>query len=126
MEKKKTILVVDDEEIVRDLLSYSLTEQGYLVLTAENGHAALEIFSTHNVACDLAIVDLSMPGMTGIEVCEKLKAIHPAQRVMLSTGSYSSEEDIEKLKNIGICHILRKPFNMIGLITLLKNELECQ
>ena len=123
MEMKKTILVVDDDEIICSLLKLSLTEQGFRVLTAENGFAALDTFTRNGSACDLVIVDMSMPGMTGLEVCERLKGIQPLQKVILSTGNYVSEEDIEEFRNYGICHVIRKPFNINDFISFLKNEM---
>lgn len=122
----KTILVVDDEEIVRDLLRYALSEEGYNVLTAENGFEALDIIRNPDCRCNLAIIDFSMPGMDGIELSGKIRAELPEQKVMMSTGSYSTEEEISELKKKGIADVIRKPFNIAELLVLIEKELGCQ
>ncbi|MDX1651274.1 MAG: response regulator transcription factor [Brumimicrobium sp.] len=67
----KNILIVDDEEEIRELLSYNLEKEGFKVLTAENGLKALEILEEHTV--DLILLDVMMPEMDGIEVCHHIR-----------------------------------------------------
>jgi two-component system alkaline phosphatase synthesis response regulator PhoP len=69
----KQILIVDDEEEIRDLLSYNLKKEGFEVFEAEDGKAAL-VFLEKN-AVDLILLDVMMPGMDGIEVCEKIRLL---------------------------------------------------
>jgi CheY-like chemotaxis protein len=121
----KTILIVDDEEIVRELLEYALEEEGFEVLTAENGFQAIEMFGDSSLSCDLAIVDFSMPGMDGLEVCRKMAEMRPSQKLMISTGSYSTDEEIEEIKKNGILEVIRKPFNVSDVLRLLNDQLGC-
>jgi len=66
-----SILIIDDEEDIRELLSYNLKKEGYSVLTAENGEIGLGIMKDHHP--DLIILDVMMPGMDGIEVCDAIR-----------------------------------------------------
>jgi two-component system, cell cycle sensor histidine kinase and response regulator CckA len=122
---EKTILVVDDDQIIRDLLRYSFSEQGFHVLTAENGFDALDLFADEAFRCDFAIIDQSMPGMTGMDFCRQLRELRPVLKIIISTGGYASESDFEDVKALGIIRLIRKPFNLGDLIALLKSELGC-
>jgi two-component system cell cycle sensor histidine kinase/response regulator CckA len=84
--KKKTILVVDDEKIIRDLLSRILDKLGYNVIIAEDGRQAMDIFKKRNADIDLVIIDLLMPEMNGRETTAGLKAINPDVAILLSSG----------------------------------------
>ncbi len=125
MDTEKKILVVDDEEIVRELLIDVLSESGFQVMTAENGLVGLDLFRQPDRKYDLVIVDMSMPGMDGIEVCRELRKIDPAQKIMMATGNYSTDDELAELKKIGIDQILRKPFNLNAMVSLLRSELGC-
>ena len=80
------ILVVDDEEIVRSVLTTMLQRMGYTVLTAGSGEEALAVYRAHGHSVDLAIIDMIMPGMDGEATFDALKAIDPHIKVILSTG----------------------------------------
>lgn len=66
-----SILIIDDEEDIRELLSYNLKKEGYTVLTAENGEIGLGLMKEHHP--ELIILDVMMPGMDGIEVCDAIR-----------------------------------------------------
>lgn len=66
-----TILVIDDEEDIRELLCYNLKKEGYIVYSAENGEKGLASMNANKP--DLIILDVMMPGMDGIEVCEAIR-----------------------------------------------------
>lgn len=125
MDTEKKILVVDDEEIVRQLLVEVLSESGFQVIAAENGIAGLDHFRQPDCRYDHVIVDMSMPGMNGMEVCRELKKINPDQKIMVATGNYSTDDELAEMKKTGIAHVLRKPFNLNELISLLKSERGC-
>ena len=84
--EKKRVLVVDDEQIICELLSKLLSKIGYDVIVAENGQDAVEKFSQNPTDIDLAIIDLSMPDMNGLETLSKLKSIDENITVLLSSG----------------------------------------
>ena len=85
MKKKAKILVVDDEVIIRESLRDWLSDVGHLMLTAENGPQALEIIQKEKPA--VAIVDLVMPGMDGIELLKRAKEISPSIEVVIITAA---------------------------------------
>src|SRR5262245_36409653 len=83
---KATVLIVDDEPLVRDLLSRILERDGYSVLTAADGQQALQLASEHGDAIDLLVSDIQMPGMTGIELAKQLNRFLPNLPVLLMSG----------------------------------------
>ena len=87
---KKTILVVDDEEIICDLLSGILNKLGYNIIIAGSGQQAVDLFSRKHSKIDLAIVDLFMPEMDGRETMAQMKSIDPNVIILLSSGQHET------------------------------------
>jgi two-component system cell cycle sensor histidine kinase/response regulator CckA len=87
---RETILLVDDEEMIRKVGSAILARYGYQVLLAEDGQHAVEVYREHAAGIDLVILDLMMPRMSGRDAFRRLLAINPAARVLFSSG-YSGE-----------------------------------
>ncbi len=85
---KKTILVVDDEEIICDLLSGILNKLGYNVIIAGSGQQAVDLFSRKHSEIDLAIIDLFMPEMDGRKIMTHMKSIDPNVIILLSSGQH--------------------------------------
>lgn len=108
----ESILLIDDEEMILDSLRMILSQEGYAVDCARNGGEALDILKTHTY--DLVITDIRMPGMSGLEVVERVKASLPDQKVMMITG-YGSLETAVKAQHRGVCDYLLKPFNLQDL-----------
>ena len=75
-----TVLIVDDEEDIRQILAYNLIKEGFTVMTASRGDEALELI--YKQKPDLILLDVMMPGMDGIEVCEAIKA-NPANNSII-------------------------------------------
>jgi DNA-binding NtrC family response regulator len=107
MKKKIKILVVDDEAIIRESLRDWLGDVGYQALTAENGFQALEIIEKEKPG--VAIVDLVMPGMDGIELLKRAKEISPSIEVIIITAYGSIPTAIAAMKE-GAYDYLEKPF----------------
>jgi two-component system response regulator AtoC len=105
--KKVKILVVDDETIVRESLSDWLKDVGYQVFTAENGHKALEMIEKEMPG--IMIADLVMPGMDGIELMKKAKALQPKIEVIIITAYASIPTAITAMKE-GAYDYIEKPF----------------
>ena len=103
------ILVVDDEESIRDLLKLVLTEEGYWVITASGGEEAIEYLEGQRF--DLVITDLVMAKVNGVAVLRAAKGIDPSYPVMVITG-YPSVETVTKLVRLGAGDYLTKPFNI--------------
>ncbi|MBI5577337.1 MAG: sigma-54-dependent Fis family transcriptional regulator [Deltaproteobacteria bacterium] len=108
MEKSVNILVVDDEEIVRDSLSSWLEEDGYAVEAVESGKRALERLPVKN--WDLMLVDLKMPGMDGIQLMEEVRKTHPDMLIIIMTA-YATVDTAVKAMKTGAYDYFVKPFN---------------
>lgn len=104
-EPKVSILIVDDEESIRRILALSLADDGYDVTTAADGRQALESFRAHRP--DIVITDIKMPGMSGIELLEKIKAEHSDTEVIMITGHGDMQTAIESLKKDAVDFITK-------------------
>ncbi len=101
-----TLLLVDDDEVLRERLGKALRERGFEVTTAESGEAAIAV--ARRDAPEFAVVDLRMPGASGIEVLDALRAIDPATRVLMLTGYGSIATAVEATRR-GAVGYLSKP-----------------
>ncbi len=119
----ETILLVDDEYEFRDVGEEMLREFGYEVITAVNGQEACRIFALEKETIDLVILDMIMPIMGGGETFDRLKAIKPAIRVLLSSG-YSADSEAANILNRGCDGFIQKPFRMIELSKKIRELLE--
>lgn len=117
------ILVVDDEENQRDMLAGSLKKQGYAVEAAESGKVALELAGQKHF--ELALVDLKMPEMDGIELLEKLKEQNPEMQVIMMTAYKTVESAVEAMQK-GAYHYISKPINLNELKLNIKKALNNQ
>lgn len=109
----ETILIVDDEPSLRELLEEILQTHGYKVLAAENGNAALEILKHKQV--DLIISDVIMPGMDGYELSQKVRDKYPQVKIQLASG-FSDDRHIKNDKYELHSSILNKPFDRQQLL----------
>jgi len=114
------ILVVDDEEIIRNVAKNILESLGYEVVTAENGKMGLEVFEKQKDEIDLVILDMIMPQMNGRECFEEIMKLSSDAKVVLSSG-FSRDEDINELKKQGLSGFLRKPFHSAELSRVVKD-----
>ncbi|GAH63841.1 unnamed protein product, partial [marine sediment metagenome] len=105
---QKNILVVDDDKSVRTTFSSVLRKEGYRVTAVENGYEAIKAIDEESF--DLALVDLRMPGLDGIEVLEKIKSRRPKTRVIIYTGYGSVTTAVEAIRK-GAADYLSKPFS---------------
>ena len=118
---KVSILLVDDEESIRRILAISLTDDGYDVTTAADGREALELFRSRPP--DIVITDIKMPGMSGIELLDKIKAEHPDTEVIMITGHGDMQTAIESLKKDAV-DFITKPIHDDVLAIALKRARE--
>ncbi len=123
MDPKVNILVVDDEEIVRDSLASWLEEDGYEVEAVENGMKALERLPLKEWS--LALVDLKMPGMDGIQLMEEIKKTRPDMTVIIMTA-YATVDTAVKAMKRGAYDYTVKPFNPEDLSMTIRKILEHQ
>jgi CheY-like chemotaxis protein len=111
---KETILLVDDEDMIWDVIIDMLQELGYTVILAANGREAIEIYRANPGQIDLVLLDMVMPEMDGYAAFFELKKIDPKVRVLLSSG-YVSEEEARSVLDAGAAGFLRKPYRMVDL-----------
>lgn len=117
---KVKILVVDDEENIRELLVEVLSFEGYETEEAEDGNSAIEKIEQKNY--DLVITDLIMPDVDGLEVLKRAKELYPDIVVLLMTGQATMESAISSLK-LGANDFITKPFEITPLIQTLEKNL---
>ncbi|OGV81775.1 MAG: hypothetical protein A3K19_26275 [Lentisphaerae bacterium RIFOXYB12_FULL_65_16] len=110
----ETILLVDDEDMIWDVIIDMLQQMGYSVILAGNGLEAVETYQANPGQIDLVILDMVMPKLDGHEAFFQLKAMDPNVRVLLSSG-YVSEEDAADVLAAGALGFLQKPYRMADL-----------
>ncbi|MFH1755631.1 MAG: response regulator transcription factor [Candidatus Latescibacterota bacterium] len=107
---QKTILAVDDEQDILELLEYNLSKEGYKVLTAESGESALDIIRKNMP--DLIVLDLMLPGMDGLEICRVAKENPQTKHIPIVMLTAKGEEaDIVAGLEIGAEDYITKPFS---------------
>lgn len=120
--EQNTILVVDDEETISDVTQELLEFLGYRVLVASSGRQALKIARDPAKRIDLVILDMVMPVMGGEEVFERIRAVHPEMKVLLSSGFYKSKQ-IERMLQTGRAGFIQKPYRIQELSRMVENML---
>ena len=100
------IMIVDDEPQVAEVLSRSLTRQGHHTTVVHSGQEALERLGT--VALDAMFLDVSMPGMNGLDVMAEVKRLKPALAVVVITG-HATADEVERVKQLGAVDVIQKP-----------------
>lgn len=115
-----TILVVDDEVDVLEMIEVGLGLDGYEVILAESGEKAVEVAASHPV--DLVISDLRMPGMNGVETISRLRQLAPAVPVIVVTG-YVAPGALDDCIALGGVNLLRKPFRFKNLTRAVQSAL---
>jgi DNA-binding NtrC family response regulator len=118
MAVKISILIVDDEESVRDSLYSWFIEDGYIVECAENAKEALSILETRNF--DIILADLKMPGMDGLEMQRRIRALNKEAIVIIMTAFASVDSAVRALKD-GAYDYITKPFDPDDLSHLIRN-----
>lgn len=112
------ILVVDDEELIRSLISAALSDQGHNIIEGENGEDGVKLFASHKP--DLVFLDVLMPRMNGMDAYLEIKKINPEAKVIFITGQ--AGENLERVltnltKNEHV-YLLRKPFEIVELVNV--------
>jgi two-component system response regulator AtoC len=109
------ILIVDDDESIRRMLSAVLAREGFQTVTAEDGEAGLALFRSHSP--DIVLMDIRMPGLSGIEAMSAMLELRPGAAVILMTAYADLETAVQAIKN-GVFDFVIKPFDLaeIGLL----------
>ncbi len=114
------ILIVDDEEIIRDLLNRSLSREGYTTTVAANGRQGHEKFREEKF--DLVISDILMPEMDGITMMEQIRKENTVTPIILITG-YAKEYTARKAKELGAFDFIAKPFRNAEILQAVRKGL---
>lgn len=116
-----SILVVDDELLIRDLLYDFFCSQGWKITVTESGSKALSMLNENDY--DLVLTDLKMPVMDGLTLAAEVKSINPDLPVVLMTGYPSVESAVAALR-AKVADYITKPFNIHQLFKIIKGTLE--
>jgi two-component system response regulator VanR len=116
---QETILIIDDEKEIRDLIGIYLTNEGYNVIKAADGVEGLEYLENENV--HLVVLDIMMPRMDGIQACMKIRESRNVPIIMLSAKS----QDMDKIMGLttGADDYITKPFQPLELVARIKSQL---
>lgn len=116
------ILLVDDEESIRNVSVQMLAMLGFQALTAQDGNEAVRIYAERTSSIDLVILDLTMPGMDGVETLRKLREISTSVRVVISSG-YTADEINARFADNAIAGFIQKPYDQTQLALALRSAL---
>ena len=119
------ILICDDEELMRRVAGRFLERSGYVVLYAADGDETVALYGRDPEAVDAVILDLSLPGESGLEIYRRLKTIRPGVRVLLSSG-YQDDERLTTALDEGAGGFLQKPYTMDKLVRKVKRLVEAE
>src|SRR5258706_43325 len=121
LNRTPTVLVVDDEPGLRDMLVFGLTDRGYQVVTAENGEQGIEKIQKEQF--DIAICDIMMPGKSGVEVLKAARESQSETEFIMATGYATLETAIEAMK-LGAYDYITKPYSLDQLDIIFAKALE--
>src|SRR5690242_20415065 len=112
---RATILVVDDEELVRNIARVTLERSGYQVLLARNGDEAIHLFAGNQAQVSLIVLDMQMPFENGAEVLRRLRGLDAKAPVLVTSG-WSEAEVADRFRGLKIDGVLEKPFSARTLV----------
>lgn len=121
MEETRSILVVDDDDVLRTRLEKSFMRRGLIVFVASDFDTAVDQVRSHKP--DLAVLDLKMPGKSGLDLLKELKAISPATKIVILTGYGSITNAVEAVK-LGATNYVAKPADADDVLHAFNEELE--
>jgi len=119
--RRARILVIDDDEFVRSVLSRTLAQADHQVTLAENGGKGVQLFKEGEF--DVVLTDLGMPGMSGWEVCRMIKEISPHTPVGMITG-WGNERNRSKMEECGLDFFISKPFDFAQILNVVAETME--
>jgi len=115
----ETVLVVDDDDVVRSLTQQMLEEAGFTVLTAADGRQALDVFRQSSDFIEVVLLDMTMPHMDGETTFSRLRQINDQVPVIISSG-YSTQEAMDRFSGPGPAAFLQKPYRLDDLVTAVR------
>lgn len=113
---QKTILVIDDDQVIRESIVEIMELMGYAALEAENGEAGIALYHENGDQIGLVFLDLTMPGMSGDLVLAELHRINPEAKVILMSG-YNQVETVKRFAHLNMNGFMKKPFDIDTIMT---------
>ncbi|MGD0159412.1 MAG: response regulator [Candidatus Bathyarchaeia archaeon] len=123
MDENNRILIVDDDESIRKILSAILEDEGYVVETAENGREAID--KSNEKVYNLALIDVRLPDIEGVVLLAKLRETMPRMRKIIITGFPTVQNAIEAVNNKADAYMF-KPFEVVKILETIKEQLKKQ
>ncbi len=121
----ETILVVEDEEPIRELVTRALSDYGYRVLTAGDGLEAIKIFGESHKEIDLVVMDLGLPRMSGYDVITRMRELDPGVRVVVASG-YNDPDSKAQLERAGVKYFVQKPYKSGTILKIVRQVLDIE
>lgn len=122
LQNSPTVLVVDDEELMREVVTIMIEENGGQAITASDGQEAVEVVQARGSEIDIVVMDFSMPRLNGFEAFVKMRELKPTLPVILASGLVMTKEVME-LKAKGEIDFLGKPFPELELVKAINRRL---
>ena len=122
MNSRDTVLIVEDEENLRDLLRVMLEDSGIKVLEAVDGMEAVEVFTAHKDEIGVVLTDLGLPRLGGWEAFLKMREINPEVKGILASGFFNPDVKTEIIKS-GAEDFIQKPYNSTQIVEMVRNLL---
>lgn len=120
---RAAVFVVEDQEDVREVIAAHLDALGHQVVQSASGQAALELLDGHRAGVDVLLTDYAMPGMSGVELAEAVRAMHPDLPIIITTGYADTTGFKDRIEN---AVLLRKPYRMSELEAAVEHALRHQ
>ena len=117
-----TILIVDDEDLLRTTVSKLLRKSGFVVIEASDGSVAMDLLRLHKQTTDLVLLDVSLPGKSSRDVFEEVRRVQPAPKIII-TSAYGKESVDVSFSGLEVDHFIRKPFGIAELLSLIRRTL---
>lgn len=122
MTRQLRLLLVEDEAVLRGLVAQFLRSAGFEVFEACDGPDGVDRFDCDG-PFDLALVDLNLPGFSGVEVCRRLRLASPDQKILVCSAAVTSESE-QSLRAIGVQNFLTKPYHPEALLSHIRREVQ--
>jgi CheY-like chemotaxis protein len=120
--KGGTVLIVDDEETVRNVARLMLQRFGMTVLTAADGKEGVDVFREHHAEIDAVLLDMTMPRLSGEDAFRQMRDIRKDVRVVLCSG-YNEKEATSHFDGQGLAGFLQKPFELQSLVAKMREAI---
>ena len=120
---KETVLLVEDEELLRTVVQATLEASGYKVYAAVDGREAVDVYKQHQKEISLVLTDMGLPKQTGVDVFQQIKEINPMIKVVLASGFISLDQKSELLK-AGANGFIQKPYVLSDILQRIREVLD--